>query len=113
IVVFGDGEQTRGNTYVADCVEATVRAAERARPGDVLNIGGGDARSVDWVIETIEQLVGRPATIEHAPPRPGDQAHTLANTERARQRLGFEPLTSLRDGLAEQVAWHRSALAVA
>jgi UDP-glucuronate 4-epimerase len=108
IVVFGDGEQTRGNTFVADCVDATLLAAERGRPGDVFNIGGGEARSVNWVIRTIEELVGQAARIEHGPPRPGDQAHTLADISHARAALGFDPRTSLRDGLAAQAAWHRA-----
>ena len=105
IVVFGDGEQTRGNTYVADCVTATLLAAERGQPGVEYNVGGGEARSVNWVIRTIAELAGRPAQVEYGPPRPGDQAHTLADISRARRALRFEPTTPLRQGLAEQVAW--------
>jgi UDP-glucuronate 4-epimerase len=112
ISVFGDGEQTRGNTYVADCVTGTLQAAQRGLPGDVYNLGGGEARSVNWVIQTIADLVGRPANVQHSAPRPGDQAHTLANTGRARSVLGFDPRTPLRDGLAEQVAWQRQRDAV-
>jgi UDP-glucuronate 4-epimerase len=111
IVVFGDGEQTRGNTFVADCVDATLLAAEHGRPGDVFNVGGGEARSVNWVIATIEDLVGQRAQIEHGPPRPGDQAHTLADIGHARAALGFDPRTPLRDGLAAQVAWQRASVA--
>jgi nucleoside-diphosphate-sugar epimerase len=108
ISVFGDGEQTRGQTFVADCVAATILAAERGQPGDVYNIGGGDARSVNWVIDTLAELVGRRAEINHAPTRPGDQRDTLADTTRARQVLGFVPGTPLRDGLAAQVEWQRA-----
>lgn len=110
ITVFGDGEQTRGTTYVADCVEATVLAAERGEPGDVFNVGGGEARSVNWLIRVLEELVGRPAVVEHAAARPGDQAHTLADIGHARTALGFEPKTPLRTGLAEQVAWQRATV---
>jgi UDP-glucuronate 4-epimerase len=107
IVVFGDGEQTRGNTFVSDCVDATLLAAARGQPGGVFNVGGGEARSVNWVIGTIEELADRAAVIEHGPARAGDQAHTLADISRARTELGFEPRTSLRDGLAAQIAWQR------
>lgn len=113
IAVFGDGEQTRGNTFVSDCVDATLLAAQRGRPGDVYNVGGGEARSVNWVIQTLEELAGRPAVIHHAPPRPGDQAHTLANIDHAREVLGFNPTTPLRAGLAAQLTWQRTNEAVA
>jgi nucleoside-diphosphate-sugar epimerase len=108
ITVFGDGEQTRGSTFVRDCVAATLRAAERATPGEIFNIGGGEARSVNWVLRTLEELTGRPARIQYSAPRPGDQLHTLADIGHARAVLGFDPTTPLRTGLAEQVAWQRA-----
>jgi len=110
LVVFGDGEQTRGNTYVDDCVTATVLAATHGRRGDVYNVGGGEARSVRWVIATIEELTDRRALIEHAPRRTGDQQHTMADVSHLRHDLGFEPRTPLRDGLAAQVAWQRGQI---
>lgn len=107
ITVYGDGEQTRGNTFVADCVAGTLAAAERGSPGDVYNLGGGEARSINWLIQTIAELVGSRAELRYAPPRAGDQSHTLADITRARTRLGFDPTTPLREGLAAQVAWQR------
>jgi nucleoside-diphosphate-sugar epimerase len=107
ITIFGDGEQTRGNTFVSDIVTATLLAAERGEPGSVFNVGGGEARSVNWTIATIAELVGRRADLHYGPRRAGDQAHTLADTRRAAQELGFRPSTSLRDGLAAQITWQR------
>ena len=112
VVVYGDGEQTRGNTFIADCVGATVLAASRGRPGEVYNVGGGEARSVRWVLATIEELTGRRAMIEHAPRRPGDQQHTMADVSKMRRDFGFEPYTPLRDGLAAQIAWQRDQLSL-
>jgi UDP-glucuronate 4-epimerase len=109
IVIYGDGEQTRGNTFVSDCVDATVLAAEHGEPGQVYNVGGGEARSVNWVIATLEELCGREAQVSHAPSRPGDQAHTMANIDKARLVLQFEPKVQLRAGLAAQVDWQRTA----
>jgi nucleoside-diphosphate-sugar epimerase len=63
IIIYGDGEQTRGNTFVSDCVEATLLAAEKFNVGEVYNIGGGEARSVNWVIATIEKPTGRRAVL--------------------------------------------------
>lgn len=113
ISVFGDGEQTRGNTFITDCVDATLLAAERGAPGEVYNIGGGEARSVNWVIQTIAGLTGRPAEVRHEEARPGDQRHTMADITKARAALGYEPSTPLREGLAAQVAWQRDLLGAA
>ncbi len=112
VVICGDGEQTRGNTYVDDCVSATLLAAARGCPGEVYNAGGGEARSVKWVLSTIEELTGRAAIVEHAPRRPGDQRRTMANIAKLRRDVGFEPRTPLREGLAAQVAWQRSGCEV-
>lgn len=111
IVVFGDGEQTRGNTFITDAVNATLLGAEKGVPGEVYNIGGGEARSVNWVIETISDLAGKPAVVERGPARAGDQRHTMADITKARSVLGYQPSTPLRDGLAAQVEWQKELLA--
>jgi nucleoside-diphosphate-sugar epimerase len=108
ITIFGDGEQSRGNTYVADCVDATVRAAMLGRPGEVYNIGGGEARTANWVVETIQRLAGRRVEIVHGPARPGEQREALADTRKARAELGWEPKTGLEQGLAAQIEWTRA-----
>ena len=110
IAVFGDGEQTRGNTFISDCVNATLLGAERGEPGEVYNIGGGEARSVNWVIETIADLAGKPANVRREAARAGDQRHTMADITKARAELGYNPTTPLRDGLAAQVEWQKSLL---
>lgn len=110
VTVFGDGEQTRGNTYVDDCVQATLLAACRGKAGEVYNVGGGEARSVRWVLRTIEEITGEKVAIQHAPRRAGDQQHTIADISKMRRDLGYEPRTSLRDGLAAQIEWQCSQL---
>ncbi|MDP8923874.1 MAG: GDP-mannose 4,6-dehydratase [Chloroflexota bacterium] len=110
ITIFGDGEQTRGNTYVADCVEATVRAATRGRPGETYNVGGGEARSANWVVETVQRLAGRTVEVVLGPARPGEQREALADTTRARRDLGWEPRTMLEAGLKAQIDWQREQL---
>jgi len=109
ITVFGDGDQTRGNTYIDDCVEATLLAASAGRPGEVYNVGGGEARSANWVLATIQRLVGRKVPVAHAPPRPGEQREAVADTAKAGRELGWWPRTSLEDGLRAQIKWQRGA----
>jgi nucleoside-diphosphate-sugar epimerase len=110
IAVFGDGEQTRGNTFISDCVDATLLGAERGKPGQVYNIGGGEARSVNWVIESIAELAGKPANVRREAARAGDQRHTMADITKARAELGYKPGMPLREGLAAQVAWQKNLL---
>jgi nucleoside-diphosphate-sugar epimerase len=111
ITIFGDGQQTRGNTYVSDCVAATVAAATEGPTGAVFNVGGGEVISALGALALIEELVGRPAEVRFGPARPGEQDRALADTGRIRAGLGWAPATSLRDGLAAQVAWQRAGLA--
>lgn len=105
IVVYGDGEQTRDFTYVADAVEANWLALQPAAVGQVFNIGGGSRSSVNQVLATLDRILGRPIRREQRPPQPGDVRHTWADTTRAREALGFHPRISLQDGLRRQVEW--------
>src|SRR5262245_55230871 len=106
ITVTGDGHQTRTNTYVADCVAATI-AAGGAPVGEVYNLGGGESASVCDVLRKLEKLAGRPAKTAAAPARHGDQRNTFADTSRLRRHLGWQPRTSLDEGLARQWEWQK------
>jgi nucleoside-diphosphate-sugar epimerase len=87
-------------------VAATIAAVE-AHPGELYNIGGGETATVWEIIGKLERLSGRQAKIRHDPPRPGDQRYTFADTSKLRQHFGWEPHTSLDDGLALQWQWQR------
>jgi nucleoside-diphosphate-sugar epimerase len=108
--VFGDGQQVRGNTYVADCVEATI-ASMAAPVGETYNIGGGEAASVWDILGRLERIIGRPALVQRQAARPGDQRYTLADTTRLTRHTGWQASTNLDDGLARQTAWQRERLA--
>ena len=105
ITLYGDGEQTRDFTYVGDVAEAARLAAVRGVPGRVYNIGGGSRVSVNEVLRLVEQIVGRPVSIDRQPPQAGDMRDTFADTSLARADLGFEPRTPLAEGLAAEYAW--------
>ena len=109
VVVYGDGQQVRGNTYVSDCVRATV-AAVGARPGEVYNVGGGETATVWDVLRRLEALAGHPARVRREAARPGDQRHTFADTTKLTNHLGWAPETSLDEGLARQWAWQEQEL---
>jgi nucleoside-diphosphate-sugar epimerase len=107
IPVYGDGEQTRDFTYVSDVVEASIRAADAAA-GHVFNVAGGSRVTVNQVIGTLEELVGRPALVDRQERQAGDQRHTWADTSAARETLGYVPRVELHEGLATEVDWLRA-----
>lgn len=109
ITVYGDGEQTRDFTFVADAVNATVAAATNGRAGGVYNIGGGSRVTVNHVMDLISRVSGRPLTIRRSPAQTGDMRHTYADTSRARQDLGFAPSVTLEEGLRRQYRWQETA----
>lgn len=112
ITVFGDGQQIRGNTYISDCVEATVLALESVG-GETYNVGGGETASVWDIIHKLESLTGLKAKIRQTDARPGDQRSTCADTGKLARHLGWEPRVALDDGLALQLAWQRGLRAQA
>ena len=118
-IVFGDGEQTRDFTYVADIVAATRAAATApAVIGQAYNVGGGSRVSLKTVIDLLGTLAGHPVPIVHAPAQHGDVRDTAAAIELARRDLAYEPAVDVQDGLARQLEWalgerRRAAAAVA
>jgi nucleoside-diphosphate-sugar epimerase len=105
IRLFGDGNQTRDFTFVADAVSATVAAGHRGVPGRVYNIGGGSRVSMNEVIVTIGRVTGRRAPVTVDPVQKGDMRHTYADTSLAHADLGFAPTVSLEEGLAKEYRW--------
>ena len=105
ITVYGDGEQTRDFTFVADAVDATIAASTRGVPGRVYNIGGGSRVTINEVFEMIGRVSGRRPQITAGSAQKGDMRHTYADTRLARTDLGFAPAVTLEDGLAAEYKW--------
>jgi nucleoside-diphosphate-sugar epimerase len=110
IGVCGDGLQVRSNTYVSDCVSATMAAID-ARPGETYNIGGGESANVWDVLRLLEKISGRKSRTRPEPVRPGDQRSTFADTTRLREHLGWTPMVNLEEGLRRQWQWQETELA--
>jgi len=109
IIVTGDGNQVRGNTYVADCVEATIQSV-KAPIGELYNIGGGETANVWDILRRLERLAGRTLPVKQEPARAGDQRYTFADTSKLRRHLGWEAQTTLDAGLRAQWRWHEETL---
>jgi nucleoside-diphosphate-sugar epimerase len=109
--LYGSGEQSRSFTYVADAVEATIAAMERASAGATYNVGGGDEASMLEAIALLERIAGRSLDIRRTNAAAGDVARTKADIARIREALGWEPRTSLEDGLRAQWEWASARVA--
>jgi UDP-glucose 4-epimerase len=109
IEIFGDGEQTREFTYVSDAVDGTVKAASADVVGQVINLGGGSRVTVNRVLATLEDIAGMKARRQYLPAAPGDPRHTGASINLAREKLGWEPRVSLREGLTRQWEWFQES----
>jgi nucleoside-diphosphate-sugar epimerase len=107
--IFGDGEQSRDFTYVANVVSANLQAceAEAMVSGRMYNVGCGERITINRLWDEIRSLAGSTTEPIHAEARAGDVRHSLASVDRARAELGYEPAVSLRAGLERTFAWFR------
>lgn len=103
-LLYGDGQQTRDFTYVADVVQAMRAAAVSSWTG-VANIGGGATTSMRDVVDLVSEIV-RPVNVVRLPTQRGDVRHTAADTTVARQGFGYVPVVRLVEGLGRMAAFH-------
>jgi nucleoside-diphosphate-sugar epimerase len=107
-VVYGDGEQSRDFTYVANVVDANLRAAEAPdAAGHVINVGVRQRTTLNHVLVELQQIIGTSLTPRYQAARIGDVRHSLADITRAERLLGFNPIVGLTEGLRYTVDWYR------
>jgi len=100
VTIYGDGEQSRDFTYVANVVDATLRAADAAdASGRIFNIAAGRPATVNELADEIGRLLGKPVEKVQLPPRPGDVRDSWADVSEARAALGYELSVPLEEGL--------------
>jgi len=99
--IYGDGEQTRDFSYIANVVQANLRSCEAgpAAIGGAYNIACGERISLNELVGILGEFAGRTVEPTHAPHRPGDIKHSLADIDKARTLLGYRPEILVRDGL--------------
>jgi UDP-glucose 4-epimerase len=106
--VHGDGLQSRDFTYVANCVQAIMKAAEAPGvSGKVYNVGTGRSVTVLDLVAALNKLMGKNLTAKHADPRAGDVRFSLADISRTRKDVGYNPTVTFEEGLAKTLAWYR------
>ncbi|MBW4668289.1 MAG: NAD-dependent epimerase/dehydratase family protein [Cyanomargarita calcarea GSE-NOS-MK-12-04C] len=113
IPVYGDGQQTRDFTFISDVVAANLAAAtEENAVGEIFNIGGGSRVVLTEVLDTMEEIVGKPIKRNHIEKAMGDARHTAADVSKAIKILGYQPQVSLREGLTQEWQWVKSLYSV-
>jgi UDP-glucose 4-epimerase len=106
VPIYGDGQQSRDFTFVANVVEANLLAADAdgdGVSGAILNVATGRSATVDELADTIGAILGKPVEKTYLPPREGDVRDSLADVSEARRLLGFEPRIGLEEGLRRTI----------
>lgn len=103
---YGDGSAIREFTYIDDIVDGVVRSMNTPNGFRIVNLGGGSTYSLNQFIEMIEGRVGRKAIINQLPMQPGDVMITSADQKYAKEALGFQPQTSLEEGIKKTWDWY-------
>jgi nucleoside-diphosphate-sugar epimerase len=111
-IIYGDGEQTRDFTYVANVVDGVLRAVDApGASGQVVNVATGSRVSLNRLFDSIRRLTGATVDPVYAAPRDGDVRDSQADITRGRRLLGYEPSVSFEDGLRRTIEWYRSEAA--
>ena len=106
--IFGDGHQSRDFIYVENVVQGNLLAAEAPdAPGQIFNMGQGRQTSLLQLLSLLADLLDKPVQPRFEPARSGDVRESMADISRARSLLGFEPQTSLEDGLRHTIDYYR------
>ena len=105
VKVNGDGEQSRGFTYVDDIARGTILGL-KPMGYDIINLGGHEVIKINELIRLLETLIGSQGKVEYHPPHPADMATNWADTEKAQKILGWKPAVGLTEGLTHLVEWY-------
>ncbi|MDI9584109.1 MAG: SDR family oxidoreductase [Acidobacteriota bacterium] len=108
--IFGDGEQSRDFTYVANVIQANIRAATSpGGSGQAFNIACGSRISLNELLAHLNDIIGTNIEPIYTESRAVDVKHSLADISAAREAFGYDPQVSTREGLEHVVEWYRQA----
>ena len=106
IPVYGDGTTMRDYTFIDDIISGICAAIDYDKtPYEIINLGGGSPVTLNKMIETIEEVLGKKAQINRLPMQPGDVNKTVSDITKAQKLLGYNPKTSFKDGIEKFVNW--------
>ena len=109
IPVYGDGTTMRDYTFIEDIISGICSAIEYNKtPYEIINLGGGSPVTLNQMISTIEEALGKKAIINRLPMQPGDVDKTVSDITKARKLLNYNPQTSFKEGIKKFVEWRRN-----
>jgi nucleoside-diphosphate-sugar epimerase len=108
--IYGDGEQTRDFTYIANVVDGVLRAVSAPNAaGQIINVATGTSISLNRLFSSMREILGSSLQVAYGPVRSGDVKDSLADITRARTLLGYEPCVTFEAGLKKTIDWYRGA----
>ena len=108
IPFYGDGSTRRDYTYVDDIVDGVVRALDRCEGYEIYNLGESQTTSLAELVSMIGEACGKEPVLDRQPLQPGDVTITYADVSKAREKLGYDPRTPVREGIERFVRWYRA-----
>ncbi len=110
-VIYGDGETSRDFTFVANVINANIKAAQAAEgSGEVMNVANGDRITLNELLKVLKKITGKESvSADFQPERQGDVKHSQADIARAKQWLGYEKLVGLEEGLQQTIDWWKNS----
>lgn len=107
--IYGDGEQTRDFTYIANVVDGVLRACDAPRAsGEIINVACGERISLIGLLQTMNRILGTAIDPIFKEPRAGDVRDSQADIDKARTLLGYAPIVPFEEGLARTIEWCRA-----
>jgi UDP-glucuronate 4-epimerase len=104
---FGDGSTSRDYTFVDDTVAGILSAMDHPSGYEIYNLGRSDPVTLNEMVQTIQNVLGKQAIIHRLPNQPGDVRTTYADIRKAKVQLGYEPRVTFEEGIRQFVAWWR------
>ena len=105
--VNGDGEQSRGFTYIDDIARGVISALKPVGY-EIINLGGHEVITINNLVKLVEDVVGKKAVIQYGPPDLADMRSNWADVSKARALLGWEPQYTMRAGIEKLVEWYNT-----
>jgi len=110
-VIYGDGETSRDFTYIANVVDANIKAAQTTKGvGEVMNVANGERITLNELLEVLKKITGKEnVAADYQMERAGDVKHSQADNTRAKECLGYEKLVGLEEGLQKTIEWWKTS----
>ncbi|MFC1497309.1 GDP-mannose 4,6-dehydratase [Verrucomicrobiota bacterium] len=108
IPFFGDGNTARDYTYYTDIIDGVVSAIDRDLGFEIINLGESQTTTLSQLVSTIEEALGKKASLERLPSQPGDVTITCADVTKAKQLLDYNPSTTVKEGVKQFVEWYKA-----